>query len=180
VFTTPPLKVAGVCSRKQLVTASPRLCEVGWLMGYIIQTRNFTCMCSHTFYLPLSILDYFTRNLFNWLWPHTLQCQLDDFVEYWNNHQIQSQPKKLNVSGTTPCHTFTVPESYGGQDARITIHKEVIDALWATIPVSREDVMWWVDDEFAEWAQVAYEAIGSPTMVPLSGWTIFDNIVHLL
>lgn len=101
-------------------------------------------------------------------------------MEYWNNHRIRSQPKKLNVSGTTPRHAFTVPESYGGQDARITIHKEVIDALRATIPVSREDAMRWVDDEFAERAQAAYEAIGSPAMVPLSGWTIFDNIVHLL
>jgi hypothetical protein len=40
--------------------------------------------------------------------------------------------------------------------------------------------MQWVDDEFSKWAQAAYEAIGSPAMVPLSGWMIFDNVVHLL
>ncbi|KAJ7262349.1 hypothetical protein C8J57DRAFT_1231724 [Mycena rebaudengoi] len=30
-------------------------------------------------------------DLFNWLWPKIVQLSLDDFVEYWNNHKIQTQ-----------------------------------------------------------------------------------------
>jgi len=27
------------------------------------------------------------RKVFNWLWPSLVQEQLDEFCEYWNNHQ---------------------------------------------------------------------------------------------
>jgi len=40
--------------------------------------------------------------------------------------------------------------------------------------------MRWVDDDFAERAQAAYETIGSPKLVPLSGWAIFVDLLRLL
>ncbi|KAF8156751.1 hypothetical protein B0H34DRAFT_808164 [Crassisporium funariophilum] len=119
-------------------------------------------------------------NLFKWLWPRILQVQLDVFVEFWNNHRIRFQSKKSNVSGTTPRQAFTVPQLFGGKDCRIVVDQTTIDALRAEIPVSCEDAMRWVDDEFAFQAQVVYEAIGSPTLVPLSGWTIFAQLLHEL
>ncbi|KAJ7280737.1 hypothetical protein C8J57DRAFT_1003812, partial [Mycena rebaudengoi] len=41
-------------------------------------------------------------DLFNWLWPKIVQLSLDDFVEYWNNHKIQTQRNKLLPSGFSP------------------------------------------------------------------------------
>ncbi|KAF8075916.1 hypothetical protein FPV67DRAFT_1558519 [Lyophyllum atratum] len=103
--------------------------------------------------------------LFKWLWPKILQCQLDAFVKYWNNHR------------TTPRHAFTCPGSLGGQDCRIPVEKNTLDALRAEIPVSRLDAMRWVDDSFAERAQNAYERIGSPLLVPARGWSVFRSIL---
>ncbi|KAJ7508130.1 hypothetical protein B0H11DRAFT_1704579, partial [Mycena galericulata] len=34
-------------------------------------------------------------DLFNWLWPKIVQLSLDGFVDYWNNHKIQTQRNKL-------------------------------------------------------------------------------------
>ncbi|KAF9490762.1 hypothetical protein BDN71DRAFT_1345120, partial [Pleurotus eryngii] len=48
--------------------------------------------------------------LFNWLWPPLLQAQLDEFVEYWNNHRISMQKKKFLPSGTSPRQMWIAPE----------------------------------------------------------------------
>ena len=114
------------------------------------------------------------------MWPKILQGSLDSFVNYWNNHRIRYQPNKPNVSGTTPRQAFTVPASYGGQDCRITVDQTTIDDLREQLPVSREDAMRWVDNNFAERAQAAYETIGSPKLAPLTGWAIFVDLLHLL
>lgn len=120
------------------------------------------------------------RNLFKWLWPKILQVSLDAFSEYWNNHRIRSQPDKPNISGTTPRQAFTVPLSFGGQDCRIIVDRQVIDDLRAEIPVSREDSMHWVDDQFSDRVQVAYETIGSPKLCLQSGWAIFSQLLIVL
>jgi hypothetical protein len=88
--------------------------------------------------MHLSDTDWFTRQLFYWLWPKILQNQLDKFVEYWNNHKIRPQADKSNMSGSTPRHGFTVPAT-PAEDCRIIIDPVVIDALREQIPVSRED-----------------------------------------
>jgi hypothetical protein len=71
-----------------------------------------------------------------------------------------------------------VPESLGGQDCRIPVEKETLEALRAEIPVSREESMRWVDDEFATSANTAYAAIGSPKLVVANGWNVFQAM-HL-
>ncbi|KAG6905157.1 hypothetical protein DXG01_004495, partial [Tephrocybe rancida] len=119
-------------------------------------------------------------DLFNWLWPQILQGALDNFTKYWNNHQIRTQKNKSNVSGTTPTNAFTVPDLYGGKDCRISVDLTTINALRATIPVTREDAMQWVDVDFADCAQVAYILIGSPALEPLSGWNIFGDMIVAL
>ncbi|KAG6907095.1 hypothetical protein DXG01_010544 [Tephrocybe rancida] len=119
-------------------------------------------------------------NLFNWLWPKILQNALDDFTKYWNNHRIRKQADKNNVSGTTPTNAFIVPETYGGKDCRIKVDLTTVDALRKAIPVSREDAMRWVEDEFSDRAQLAYVAIGSPGMEALSGWNTFSHMITVL
>jgi hypothetical protein len=118
--------------------------------------------------------------LFNWLWPKILQIQLDQFVEYWNNHKIRFQRDKPNMSGSTPRHAFTVPAA-PAQESGIVVDQVVIDALRAQIPVSRAEAMRWVDDSFDVTASVAYNNIGSPPLDNVqSGWDIFSSMATMI
>ena len=84
------------------------------------------------------------------------------------------------MSGTSPHHAFTVPESLGGQDCRIEVEKTTLDALRAQIPVSHDEAMRWVDDGFALEARTVYKSLDSPALEPASGWNIFRQMVALL
>ncbi|KAF8886422.1 hypothetical protein CPB84DRAFT_1816716 [Gymnopilus junonius] len=118
--------------------------------------------------------------LFYWLWPKILQIQLDQFVEYWNNHRIRAQADKPNMSGSTPRHAFTVPD-LPAQQCGITVDQAVIDALRHQIPVSRKDSMRWVDDEFEVAATMAFSSIGEPPLSNLlSGWKIFTSMARVI
>ncbi|KAG6834599.1 hypothetical protein H0H93_008683 [Arthromyces matolae] len=119
-------------------------------------------------------------DLFNWLWPKILQSALDNFTEYWNNHRIRKQSEKPNVSGTTPRNAWTAPAAYGGTNCKIDVDAATVQALRDAIPVSYEDAMRWVDDDFAERAHVAYILIDCPPLEPLSGWTIFTELLNVL
>jgi len=84
------------------------------------------------------------------------------------------------MSGSTPRHAFTVPAP-PAQECGIIVDQVVIDALRAQIPVSREESMRWVDDEFEVAARNAYCAIGEPSLDdPLSGWEIFASMANRL
>ncbi|KAJ3986983.1 hypothetical protein F5890DRAFT_1571998 [Lentinula detonsa] len=121
-------------------------------------------------------------NLFNWLWPKILQQQLNVFTEYWNNHKIRFQPNKPNASGTTPRNAFINPKSCSPQaeECGISVDSVVVDALRKGIPVSREEAMRYVSDEFCAKAEAVYEQIGSPALKPLDGWSIFTNMARFL
>jgi len=80
------------------------------------------------------------------------------------------------MSGATPRHAFTVPAS-PAQDCRIEVDQPGIDALHLQIPVSRADSMRWVDKEFEEAAEAAFDIIGNPSLDDIrSGWSIFSSI----
>ncbi|KZP10031.1 hypothetical protein FIBSPDRAFT_687622, partial [Athelia psychrophila] len=49
-------------------------------------------------------------NIFNWLWPPLVQARLDIFRQYWNNHRLSTQKKKILPTGTSPLHMWTVPD----------------------------------------------------------------------
>jgi hypothetical protein len=72
---------------------------------------------------------------------------------------------------------LTVPASFGGQNCRITINLAVIDALQAEIPVTCEDAMQWVNDDFADHTVDPYMAIGPPELCLMSGWAIFSQLL---
>ena len=124
--------------------------------------------------------DQLTRPLFYWLWPKILQIQLDKFVEYWNNHKIRAQPEKPNMSGSSPRHAFTVP-ALPAQQCGISVDLVVVDALRAQIPISREESMRWVDDEFEDAASKAYSALREPSLDNLlSSWDIFSSMARII
>ncbi|KAJ7815938.1 hypothetical protein B0H13DRAFT_1663671 [Mycena leptocephala] len=45
-------------------------------------------------------------DLFNWLWPKIIQRSLDQFVDYWNNHTIQTQPFEIESISIASSHAF--------------------------------------------------------------------------
>ncbi|KAI6002579.1 hypothetical protein F5J12DRAFT_839977 [Pisolithus orientalis] len=120
------------------------------------------------------------KQLFYWLWPKILRGELDSFVEYWNNHRIRYQKRKSNASGTSPRHAFTLPASQGGQDCKVPVTQDVIDALRHEIPVSRDVSMCWVSEEFGNLAERIYEEIGCPNFTLHGGWAIFQQMEEIL
>ncbi|KAJ3742547.1 hypothetical protein DFH05DRAFT_1536392 [Lentinula detonsa] len=121
-------------------------------------------------------------DLFNWLWPQIIQKELDIFTAYWNNHRIRYQAEKPNASGTTPSNAFALPKSVSAQAEQcgIVIDKFVVDALRKEIPVSREEAMRYVSDEFCERAKAIYRQIGSPQLKAAVGWSIFTAMARYL
>jgi hypothetical protein len=111
---------------------------------------------SHCQWMTIFRYDSYDSNLFYWLWPKILQIQLDNFVEYWNNHKIQKQKEKPNMSGHTPRHAFTVCDSLCTTDCCISMTKDTIDALHVQIPQSQDEVICWVSNDFNRAAGDAY------------------------
>ncbi|KAI6032627.1 hypothetical protein F5J12DRAFT_795520 [Pisolithus orientalis] len=95
------------------------------------------------------------KQLFYWLWPKILQGKLDSFVESSSSSQ-------------------------GGQDCKIPITQDVIDALRHEIPVLRDVTMCWVSEEFGNLAERIYEEIGCPNFMLHGGWAIFQQVEEIL
>ncbi|KAE9391118.1 hypothetical protein BT96DRAFT_832510, partial [Gymnopus androsaceus JB14] len=121
-------------------------------------------------------------DLFNWLWPKILQNELNSFTEYWNNHHIRFQAEKPNASGTSPRNAFTLPKSCSlqAQECQIDVDQFVVDALRAEIPVSHEEAMKFVSDEFDAKVEGVYKHIGSPELKAVVGWSTFTTMLALL
>ncbi|KAI6006249.1 hypothetical protein F5J12DRAFT_833230, partial [Pisolithus orientalis] len=118
-------------------------------------------------YITLNISLH--KQLFYWLWLKILQGKLDSFVEYWNNHCICYQKQKSNAS-----------TSQGGQDCKIPVTQDIIDALRHEIPVLRDVSMCWVSEEFGNLAKRIYEEIGCPNFTLHGGWAIFQKMEEIL
>ncbi|KAJ6473079.1 hypothetical protein C8R45DRAFT_1163468, partial [Mycena sanguinolenta] len=85
-------------------------------------------------------------DLFNWLWPKIIQRSLDDFIDYWNNHKIQTQRNKLFPSGVAPNYIWDFPEKFGLTHLGVAASPQSIATLRQNIPKSRECYCW-VSDE---------------------------------
>ncbi|KAJ7331314.1 hypothetical protein DFH08DRAFT_708282, partial [Mycena albidolilacea] len=84
-------------------------------------------------------------DLFNWLWPKIVQYSLDDFVDYWNNHKIQTHSLP---SGVSPQFIYALPERFGLTHFRTPAPQDLVDTLCHNIPKSREECYRWVSHEF--------------------------------
>ena len=84
------------------------------------------------------------------------------------------------MSGQTPRQAFGLPNSPAA-DCRIPVDQSVVVALREQIPISRDALMWWVDDEFNQAATKAYDDIGRPSLASVTmGWTIFEQMCPLI
>ncbi|KAF8532661.1 hypothetical protein JB92DRAFT_3080677 [Gautieria morchelliformis] len=111
------------------------------------------------------------RAVFYWIWPVVLQAKLDEFVIYWNNHTICSQPEKAMPSGMTPRHIYTCPEEWGAESLTIPLQTDEQDEA---------DAFCWVDDDFDQAAQLLYQQLGSPPITALSAWDLFMAMLPVL
>ncbi|KAJ6538057.1 hypothetical protein B0H19DRAFT_1217911 [Mycena capillaripes] len=119
-------------------------------------------------------------DLFHWLWSKIVQIKLDEFKLYWNYHTPRKNPKKALVSGIPPIEIYRNPEVYGLARLSTPVDQETIDALRANIPLTREEALRWVPDQFDLLAAEVYAELGAPKLEPLRGWEIFGQMAELL
>lgn len=72
------------------------------------------------------------------------------------------------------------PGAYDLERVSIPVSGDLIRELRAEIPVSREECLRWVDNQFDEMATHTYKSIGSPSLVAKEGWNIFSQMAYLL
>ncbi|KAH9943745.1 hypothetical protein B0H21DRAFT_779612 [Amylocystis lapponica] len=128
----------------------------------------------------IHVLNRHHRNLFNWLWPPVVQRELNNHRDSWNKHQIRPQKDKAMPSGSTPTMFFRSPESFGGKRVPVDVPNTAVQALRDTLAMSREEAVWWVDDDFAVAAGNAHAILGCPPIDLGTAWAVFIQMVPLL
>jgi hypothetical protein len=131
--------------------------------------------------IPVDVnFDVDCSDLFHWLWSKIVQIKLDEFKLYWNYHTPRKNPKKALVSGIPPIEIYRNPDVYGLARLSTPVDQETIDALRANIPLTREEALRWVPDQFDFVAAEVYADLGAPKLEPLRGWEIFGQMAELL
>ncbi|KAF8522047.1 hypothetical protein JB92DRAFT_3110839 [Gautieria morchelliformis] len=123
-----------------------------------------------------------------WMIPRG-RTKLDEFVIYWNNHTIHSQPEKLMPPGTTPRHIYTCPEEWGAESLAIPLQtneqdeadvEHEIQELCNSLDMPRSEAFHWVDEDYDPTAQLLYQQLGSPPITALSAWDLFMAMLPAL
>jgi hypothetical protein len=111
------------------------------------------------------------------VWPKIIQASLDNFVEYWNNHKIRTQPNKFLPSGFSLNFICDFPERFGLTHFGVPVSMDLVEALRENIPKMREECYRWVSDEFDMKALEIYNHIGAPKFILTDGWTIYCQML---
>ncbi|KIL60347.1 hypothetical protein M378DRAFT_110253 [Amanita muscaria Koide BX008] len=123
-------------------------------------------------------------NTFNWLWPPLVQSRLDEFREYWNNHQLSSQKKKLLPSGTSPRQMWLTPDSVraDARDCSVVIEPETIQLLREGLGGmdGRAKAYSFVDPEFLAEADAALGDLNYPDITLSNAWDVFIAVIDIL
>ncbi|KAJ7050243.1 hypothetical protein C8F01DRAFT_1264324 [Mycena amicta] len=118
-------------------------------------------------------------NLFQWLWSRIIRHHLQEWKYYFNSTARRSQKDKL-LPTAAPDEVFSRPEDFGLERCGTGIPRDVIDEMRGRLPVTGEQVMRWVPDEFNEVAEVTYEEIGSPKLVHSTGWETYRAMLTII
>ncbi|KAH7929145.1 hypothetical protein BV22DRAFT_1029764 [Leucogyrophana mollusca] len=123
-------------------------------------------------------------NVFNWLWPPLVQERLDEFREYWNNHRLSTQKKKLLPTGTSPRQLWLAPESARAtaRDCSIAVDMRLVQQLREALGgrEARDLAFRFVDAEFEAMADEALGGLEFPDITLSSAWDVFVAIVDTL
>ncbi len=123
-------------------------------------------------------------DLFNWLFPPLVQQRLDIFSEYWNNHRISRQKKKILPSGCSPMQALIAPSSVraSAKECWIRVRSSKVAELRDEIGgiEARNDLLRWVDPYFNTLANTAHSDIGAPAITLKNVWEIFETLAQEL
>ncbi|KAJ7210180.1 hypothetical protein GGX14DRAFT_363716, partial [Mycena pura] len=116
--------------------------------------------------------------LFYWIFAPLIQQELDDFVNWWNNHRVRHQHEKIMPSGHVPSHAMEYPELFGALDCRIRVPPEAIEELRMQInleegPKSKFQAWPGLTEEFDLYASRVFLDIGAPKLTMEKGWDVF-------
>ncbi|KDQ58250.1 hypothetical protein JAAARDRAFT_193672 [Jaapia argillacea MUCL 33604] len=122
--------------------------------------------------------------VFNWLWPDLVQNRLDEFREYWNNHRLSSQKKKLLPSRTSLLQMWSAPASVQptARDCSIVVNMETVECLQESLGgwEGREEAFRFVSRTFEAVADNVLEELGFPMVTLSNAWDIFNFVVARL
>jgi hypothetical protein len=132
--------------------------------------------------IPIQLIIH--RQVFNWLWPPLVQERLDIYRDYWNNHRLSSQKKKVLPTGTSPRQMWLSPGTTraSARNCSIRINTETVQRLRDGIGgiEGHEEAFRFVDAEFAAEADDALAELGYPQITLSSAWDIFIAVVDIL
>ncbi len=129
------------------------------LLAYNLKTNLYSC-----------------SSLFYWIFVPFSQAEMDDFSQWWNNHQVRKQTDKNMPSGVSPNYAMQNPRLLCGLDCRIPVPKEAVAILREYLNEEegpREDHLAWVSQTFDQAVWSAYEIIQSPPIDVHSAWDVF-------
>ncbi|KAF4586441.1 Transposase [Pleurotus pulmonarius] len=123
-------------------------------------------------------------NVFNWLWPPLVQSRLHEFREYWNNHLLSKQKKKVLPSGTSPRQMWLDPQSVraDARDCSIVANMNIVRQLREGLggTEGRAQAYAFVDPEFGALADSALGELNFPAITLMNAWDIFIAVVEIL
>ncbi|KAJ3542600.1 hypothetical protein NMY22_g3454 [Coprinellus aureogranulatus] len=136
-----------------------------------------------SFVMLKSVHNTVSEDLFYWVFIPVCQAELDEFKEYWNNHEIRYQDEKNMPSAHVPQDALDHPEAWGAENLLIEVEPHSIAELRAYLTEQvgpREEHLSWYSEDFANAAAEAYEDIGSPEITLESAWDVFQLMSEAL
>ncbi|KAF7970556.1 hypothetical protein HWV62_23735 [Athelia sp. TMB] len=150
----------------------------------IFNPANPRHMCVYSLSVVFHTNSTSHSDIFNWLWPRLVQERLDEFREYWNNHKLSKQQKKILPSGTSPRHMWLVPSSVRAtaRDCSVRVNMESVRRLRDEMGghEGREEAMQFVSREFSAEADSALGQLGYPTITLSTAWDVFVAVDDIL
>ncbi len=116
--------------------------------------------------------------LVQWLWPALIQKELDQLRDHFNSHKVRYDKNKVLPSGVSPNVAYALLDRYNAVDClqkvdRLVV-REIMDAMGG------DDLIRFVDAEFAVRAQNAFDVLRLPTVTLDNVWDIFRAMMPAL
>jgi hypothetical protein len=113
-----------------------------------------------------------------WLWSKLLQKVTDEFMESRNAYRSRKDNKKAGPSGMSRNIAFSLPHTWGGKNCILPIDRDVVRQIKAEM--GGDDILAFVDRDFADRAETAYESLGIVDLNFNNVWSIFSRMLEIM
>lgn len=113
-----------------------------------------------------------------WLWSKLLQKVTDEFMESRNAYRSRKDNKKAGPSGMSHNIAFSLPHTWGGKNCILPIDQDVVRQIKAEM--GGDDILAFVDCDFADQAETAYESLGIVNLNFNNVWSIFSRMLEIM